>query len=124
MPIYEYRCESCGKELEKIQKFSDLPLKDCPKCGKSSLKKLVSASSFRLKGTGWYETDFKTKKKPDTSDDKGESKSDSKGDSKDKDSQSGSTETKGSASRDGQKEKPSTSTESSKKSNSGDKDNK
>jgi putative FmdB family regulatory protein len=120
MPIYEYRCESCGKELEKIQKFSDPPLKDCPKCGKSSLKKLVSASSFRLKGTGWYETDFKTKKKPDTSDDKGESKSDSK----DKDSQSGSTETKGSASRDGQKEKPSTSTESSKKSNSGDKDNK
>lgn len=64
MPIYEYRCESCGQELEKIQKFSDPPLTDCPACGKSALKKLVSASSFRLKGSGWYETDFKTKKKP------------------------------------------------------------
>jgi len=63
MPIYEYRCESCGAELEKIQKFSDAPLTDCPACGKASLKKLVSASSFRLKGTGWYETDFKNKNK-------------------------------------------------------------
>ncbi len=63
MPIYEYRCESCGEELEKIQKFSDPPLTDCPVCGKSALKKLVSASSFRLKGSGWYETDFKDKKK-------------------------------------------------------------
>ena len=66
MPIYEYQCESCGNELEKIQKFSDPPLTDCPECGKSALKKLVSASSFRLKGSGWYETDFKNKKKPDT----------------------------------------------------------
>jgi len=68
MPIYEYRCESCNEELEKIQKFSDPPLTDCPACGKATLKKLVSASSFRLKGTGWYETDFKDKKskiKPD-----------------------------------------------------------
>jgi len=64
MPIYEYRCESCGQELEKIQKFSDPVLTDCPACGKSTLKKLVSASSFRLKGSGWYETDFKNKKKP------------------------------------------------------------
>ena len=62
MPIYEYRCESCGETLEKIQKFSDAPLTDCPACGKSTLKKLVSASSFRLKGSGWYETDFKAKK--------------------------------------------------------------
>ncbi len=65
MPIYEYRCESCGEELEKIQKFSDPPLKDCSVCGEPALKKLVSASSFRLKGSGWYETDFKTKKKTD-----------------------------------------------------------
>lgn len=65
MPIYEYRCESCGATLEKIRKFSDPPLTDCPACGKSTLKKLVSASSFRLKGSGWYETDFKNKKKPD-----------------------------------------------------------
>lgn len=60
MPIYEYRCESCGAELEKIQKFSDPVLKDCPECGKPTLIKLVSASAFRLKGSGWYETDFKT----------------------------------------------------------------
>lgn len=63
MPIYEYRCESCGQELEKIQKISDPALKDCPACDESALVKLVSASSFRLKGTGWYETDFKTGKK-------------------------------------------------------------
>lgn len=66
MPIYEYQCESCGNELEKIQKISDPPLTDCPECGKSALKKLVSASSFRLKGSGWYETDFKDKKKSDS----------------------------------------------------------
>lgn len=59
MPIYEYRCEACGHELEAIQKFSDEALKDCPVCGKSKLKKLVSAAGFQLKGTGWYATDFK-----------------------------------------------------------------
>ena len=64
MPIYEYRCESCAEHVEKLQKISDAPLKDCPACGKAALKKLVSASSFRLKGSGWYETDFKNKKKP------------------------------------------------------------
>ena len=60
MPIYEYRCEACGAELEKLQKISDPPLQDCLECGKTALVKLVSASSFRLKGSGWYETDFKT----------------------------------------------------------------
>ncbi len=59
MPIYEYRCNSCGHELEKIQKMSDAPLIDCPACGQPALKKLVSAAAFRLKGGGWYETDFK-----------------------------------------------------------------
>ena len=63
MPIYEYRCASCGAELEKLQKISDPPLTECPECGKETLVKLVSASSFRLKGSGWYETDFKTGKK-------------------------------------------------------------
>ena len=74
MPIYEYRCEACGEQLEKIRKFSDPPLTDCPVCGKPALKKLVSASSFRLKGSGWYETDFKTRKKPslDEKGDKGD----------------------------------------------------
>ena len=60
MPIYEYQCEQCGHKLEKLQKISDEPLKTCPQCGNQSLKKLVSAAAFRLKGGGWYETDFKT----------------------------------------------------------------
>ena len=60
MPIYEYQCQSCGKELEALQKISDAPLEDCPACGTASLQKKVSAVAFRLKGGGWYETDFKT----------------------------------------------------------------
>jgi len=60
MPIYEYQCEACEHKLEKIQKMSDDLLVDCPKCHQPKLKKLVSAAAFRLKGKGWYETDFKT----------------------------------------------------------------
>jgi putative FmdB family regulatory protein len=60
MPIYEYQCEACEHKLEKIQKMSDDLLVDCPLCHKPKLKKLVSAAAFRLKGKGWYETDFKT----------------------------------------------------------------
>lgn len=63
MPIYEYRCEACGAELEKLQKISDPVLRDCPECGRETLVKLVSATSFRLKGSGWYESDFKTGRK-------------------------------------------------------------
>ena len=59
MPFYEYRCEACGQELEAMQKMSDAPLTDCPECGRPALKKLMSAAGFRLKGGGWYETDFK-----------------------------------------------------------------
>ena len=76
MPIYEYRCESCGVELEKLQRMSDPSLTQCPECDKPALVKMVSASSFRLKGSGWYETDFKTgKKKNGVSDSKGASDS-------------------------------------------------
>lgn len=66
MPIYEYECNACGHRLEVIQKFSDAPLAECPACGKSALHKLLSAPSFHLKGSGWYQTDFKDggKKKP------------------------------------------------------------
>jgi putative FmdB family regulatory protein len=60
MPIYEYLCGNCQFRLEKIQKFSDSPLMDCPACDNPTLKKLISAAAFRLKGGGWYETDFKT----------------------------------------------------------------
>ena len=99
MPIYEYRCARCEHQFDAIQKFSEAPLTECPSCGQPELRKLISAPSFQLKGTGWYETDFKTKKKRDgakadegkeasagsteasKSESKGESKSDAKSDS-------------------------------------------
>lgn len=62
MPFYEYECANCKFYCEVMQKISDAPLKKCPSCAKSSLKKLVSAPNFRLKGGGWYETDFKSDK--------------------------------------------------------------
>jgi putative FmdB family regulatory protein len=64
MPIYEYRCAACGHYLEALQKMSEAPLRKCPDCGKSQLRRLVSAPQFRLKGSGWYETDFKGDKEP------------------------------------------------------------
>lgn len=63
MPFYEYRCSACGHEFEAMQKMSAAPLQDCPSCSKPELVKLISAAGFRLKGGGWYETDFKTGKK-------------------------------------------------------------
>jgi putative FmdB family regulatory protein len=60
MPLYNYQCDSCGHHLEAIQKFSDAPLTDCPACAAPQLRKVVSRAGFRLSGTGWYETDFKT----------------------------------------------------------------
>ncbi|MGZ5082669.1 MAG: FmdB family zinc ribbon protein [Usitatibacter sp.] len=59
MPIYEYRCESCGHQQEFLQKVSDAPLTVCTKCGKPSFSKMVTAAGFQLKGSGWYATDFK-----------------------------------------------------------------
>jgi putative FmdB family regulatory protein len=64
MPIYEYRCQACGHGLEALQKMSEDALTECPACNKPALQKQVSASSFQLKGTGWYATDFKTSNKP------------------------------------------------------------
>jgi putative FmdB family regulatory protein len=60
MPLYEYRCDACNHEFEALQKISDEPLVHCPACEAPELRKLVSAVGFRLKGQGWYETDFKT----------------------------------------------------------------
>ena len=85
MPIYEYQCQSCGHELEKLQRLSDNPLKDCPDCGEAELRRLVSAAGFRLKGAGWYETDFKKGDKKNLHD-SGTSKSASSGKSKPADS--------------------------------------
>jgi putative FmdB family regulatory protein len=59
MPIYAYRCESCGFAKDVLQKISDAPLTDCPSCGKPALKKQVTAAGFQLKGNGWYVTDFR-----------------------------------------------------------------
>jgi len=61
MPIYEYRCGACGHHVEALQRMSEGPLRKCPDCGKSQLRRLMSAPQFRLKGEGWYETDFKNK---------------------------------------------------------------
>ncbi len=82
MPIYEYQCKACGHELEVIQKITEEPLKFCPECGQPELGKLVSAAGFRLKGGGWYETDFKSssdKKKNLAGEQKSESSSSSSG---------------------------------------------
>ena len=73
MPIYEYQCENCGYALEALQKIGEPPLSDCPECGKPALKKQVSAAAFRLKGGGWYETDFKSNNKRNVAD-RGDSK--------------------------------------------------
>ena len=94
MPIYEYRCSSCGHELEALQKFSDAMLRTCPSCRSDALVKLMSASGFQLKGSGWYATDFKgSGSKPAQTKVDGESKpgpqSDSKGEA------AGKTESKG-----------------------------
>lgn len=73
MPIYEYRCQQCGHELEKLQRMGDEPLRDCPACEQPGLKRLISASVFRLKGGGWYETDFKQGQKRNIADSGNES---------------------------------------------------
>ena len=95
MPIYEYQCQQCGHHHEALQKISDPQLRQCPECGRKSLKRLVSAVRFRLAGSGWYETDFKSDKeakrnlhdKADTAEAKtdgsGESEAGSKSEAKD-----------------------------------------
>jgi len=83
MPIYEYRCSSCGNKLEALQKFSDAPLTNCPACHADTLVKLVSAAGFQLKGSGWYATDFKgSGAKPAANKDGAESAVESKADGK------------------------------------------
>jgi putative FmdB family regulatory protein len=74
MPFYDYRCEACGHELEVMQKISAPLLTDCPQCGQSALKKQLTAPVFRLKGGGWYETDFKSGNKKNLHDSGGDDK--------------------------------------------------
>ena len=85
MPIYEYRCQSCGHQQDHLQKVSEKPLAVCPECGKRTYKKMLSAAGFQLKGSGWYATDFKTAaKKPaeKKTEAKAEAKSDTKAETK------------------------------------------
>lgn len=76
MPIYEYACAACDHRLEALQKMSDAPLAECPSCGKPGLQRLLSAPRFRLKGQGWYETDFKTDKQRNIAGEKEPAKAD------------------------------------------------
>lgn len=73
MPIYEYQCQACDNHFEALRKISDAPLVQCPKCKKDTLRKKVSAAAFRLKGGGWYETDFKTSGKKNLASGSGDS---------------------------------------------------
>lgn len=89
MPFYEYECPHCGYDEEVLQKINDKPLTKCPSCGKKGLRKLMSAPVFRLKGSGWYETDFKGDKEnkrnlagPDKEEAKSETKTEAKADAK------------------------------------------
>ncbi len=75
MPIYEYQCQACEHEYEALQKMSAEPLVTCPVCDKPELKKKISAAGFRLKGSGWYETDFKNGNKKNVADGKSETAS-------------------------------------------------
>ena len=68
MPLYEYTCDACGHRFEALQKMNDEPLVHCPACDEATLRKLVSAAGFRLKGDGWYETDFKSGNKRNLAD--------------------------------------------------------
>ena len=115
MPIYEYVCDNCSHHLEALQKMSDEPLVFCPECGEAGLRKQVSAAAFRLKGTGWYETDFKNSDKKKPAESKGkESGSDStRGSNSDSASSSGTKDKSSGAST------SSSTTDSSSKSSSG-----
>ncbi len=75
MPIYEYKCQNCEHYFEVLQRISEEPLSTCPECKKNALKKLVSAPNFRLKGEGWYETDFKKDNQKNLAGNKEEKKS-------------------------------------------------
>ena len=83
MPIYEYACKECGHTLDALQKLADAPLTECPECGKSALRRLISAPRFRLKGDGWYETDFKKENRRNLSSSDSEAPKSDKSESKD-----------------------------------------
>lgn len=93
MPFYDYKCEACGHQFEALQKISDPVLSDCPACQKQSLKKMVSAPAFRLSGSGWYETDFKSGNKKNLAGDSSESSQSTKSSSNSNGSSKGDSKT-------------------------------
>lgn len=98
MPIYPYICELCNYEFDRLQKISDDPLKVCPECGAEALRKKLTAAAFHLKGTGWYETDFKDKKSKEKEDKKADGKDATKtGDDKKSEAKSGDSKASGSS---------------------------
>jgi putative FmdB family regulatory protein len=107
MPLYEYLCDACGHRFEKIQKFSDPLIEECPKCGEKQVHKLVSSPAIQFKGTGWYITDYAKKNtvdgsKPGDSKDGDGKSNESKSDSKDTGAKAGdskSSDAKGSESK-------------------------
>ena len=101
MPIYPYICGACGHEYDKLQKVSDEPDRECPECGKETVRRKVTAAAFHLKGTGWYVTDFRdkgTKKDKEDGKGKGEEKGDTKAKTDDKKSDSKATDSTSSTS--------------------------
>ena len=96
MPIYEYACSACGKQVEVMQSINDRPLKQCPRCRRRTLKKLVSAAGFKLTGTGWYVTDFRDKQPPgkDKEADKGKAPGEKKTEGAGKEDKPSETKTK------------------------------
>lgn len=81
MPLYEYQCKKCGHRFEKIQKFSDKPIKKCPECG-GPVEQTISAPAVQFKGSGWYVTDYAKKSQPSTSGDSAKDSKESKKDEK------------------------------------------
>ena len=82
MPLYEYQCDACGTRFERIRKFSDPPLTECPNCGADGVRKLVSSPAFTFKGSGWYVTDYAKKSGDSSSSSSGKGAADSAGESK------------------------------------------
>ena len=108
MPVYEYRCGKCGHEFEELQRITAAPIRKCPQCGKHAVERLISKTSFILKGSGWYKTDYASSSSPDGSASK-DSKPESKPSSSTESKPASSTESKPSSSTES---KPASSTES------------
>ena len=107
MPIYEYSCQSCGNEIEKLQRMNDPAPSECPECGEPDLRRKISAAAFRLKGAGWYETDFKQGNKRNLADSSSDKEAGSKTkESADKSESKGSSDAKVGKTTEASKTKP------------------